>query len=63
MKYLLVFVLAAAAIIAVPLITVWSLNTLFSLGISYTVESWLATVWLSFATFGGVTNAVNNLKK
>ena len=63
MKYLLIFILAIAAIVFVPFVTIWSLNTLFSVGISYTVQSWLATVWLSVSTFGGVTTAINNLKK
>ena len=63
MKYLLIFILAIAAIVFVPFVTIWSLNTLFSVGISYTVQSWLATVWLSISTFGGVTTAINNLKK
>jgi len=63
MKYLLIFILAIAAIVVVPFVTIWSLNTLFSVGISYTVQSWLATVWLSVSTFGGVTTAINNLKK
>lgn len=63
LSFLLLTILAMVAIAGIPLITIWSLNTLFSLGISYTVQSWLATVWLSITTFGGLTNAVNNLKK
>jgi hypothetical protein len=43
-----------------PLVTIWSLNTLFALGIEYTFWTWLATVWLSFVTFGSVANSVRN---
>ena len=43
-----------------PLVTIWSLNTLFVLGIEYTFWTWLATVWLSLVTFGSVANSVRN---
>jgi len=35
-----------------PLITIWSLNTLFGLGIAYTFWTWLATLWLVGITVG-----------
>lgn len=35
-----------------PFVTIWSLNTLFSLGIDYTVWTWLAALWLSLGVFG-----------
>lgn len=41
-----------------PLITIWALNTLFNLGIAYTIWTWLATAWLSLVTFGSVTSAI-----
>lgn len=34
-------------IIAGPFVTIWSLNTLFALGISYTFKTWFATLWLA----------------
>mgnify|MGYP001555281389 CR=1 FL=1 len=63
MKYVLFIVLSMAAIVVVPFITIWSLNTLFGLGVGYTVKTWLAVTWLSTITFGGITGAINNLKK
>jgi hypothetical protein len=61
-KSLLIAVMLGLVILA-PLATIWSINTLFQLGIGYTVEAWLAVVWLSTVTFGGLTHAINNLKK
>ena len=36
-------------IIVGPLLTIWSLNTLFGLGIAYNFYTWLATVILAAA--------------
>ena len=45
--------LALSLVIFVPLVTIWSLNTLFpALDIQYTVETWLATLILSNGIFG-----------
>ena len=55
-------VLAIFLIIVGPLITIWSLNTLFGLGIAYTFWTWLATAWLSLVTFGSVSSAIRNKK-
>lgn len=52
MNFFTIFVIVLAAIALYPVATIWSLNTLFSLGIPYTPETWLATVWLGIATFG-----------
>lgn len=43
-------VLAIAA--CVPLISVWSINTLFSLNIAYTFSTWFAAFWVSAVTLG-----------
>lgn len=45
---LIVFAIIAglAIVIAVPLILIWSLNTLFSTGIEYTFWTWLAALIL-----------------
>lgn len=51
-NYLLIFVVALIIIAVYPFVTIWSLNTLFSLAIPYTLETWAATVWLGIATFG-----------
>jgi hypothetical protein len=55
-------VLAVLLIVFGPLITIWSLNTLFGLGIAYTFWTWLATAWLSLVTFGSVSSAIRNKK-
>lgn len=60
--FTILFFVLIALIILGPLATIWSLNTLFNLGIDYTFWTWLAMAWLSLATFGSVTSAVNNKK-
>ena len=64
-------VLLIVAIITLgPLATIWSLNTLFGMGIEYTiwfriVFTWLATVatvWLSIVTLGIVSGAIRRKK-
>ena len=35
-----------------PVITIWSLNTLFNMGIAYNIWTWLSTVWLCLLAFG-----------
>lgn len=45
-----------------PFVTIWSLNTLFGLGIAYSLKTWLATIWIQMVTFGGVQTAVKNTK-
>lgn len=35
-------------IVFVPFLVIWSLNTLFSLGIGYTIWTWIAVVILVF---------------
>jgi hypothetical protein len=42
-------ILLIGIIIAGPLLTIWSLNTLFGLGIAYNFYTWLATVILAAA--------------
>ena len=49
-----VVVVVVGILILAPFVTIWSLNTLFALGIDYTFWTWLAMVWLSMVTFGGV---------
>jgi hypothetical protein len=36
-----------------PICTIWSLNTLFSLEIPYTFETWAAVIWL-MTVFHGI---------
>jgi hypothetical protein len=58
-KLILIVAFVIALIILGPLITIWSLNTLFPvLAIPYTLETWAATVIL-----GGVFKSTVSIKK
>jgi hypothetical protein len=53
MNYLIALLLVLALVILLPLVTIWSLNTLFPLlNIQYTFETWAAAVFLSNGVFG-----------
>ena len=50
MKYVAIIgalVVLLAVIIAGPILTIASLNTLFGLNIAYTVWTWLSVAWLN----------------
>ena len=52
MRVLLVvvmFVVIVAALVFGPLLLLWSLNTLFGLGIAYSCKTWLAALLLGMA--------------
>ena len=49
---LLILIFAILIIVFGPLVTIWSLNTLFHLNIEYSFWTWLAMAWL-----GGVLSA------
>jgi hypothetical protein len=53
MDTLLFIVLAVVLAIVGPLLMIWSLNTLFNLGIAYTLWTWLAALILG-STLTGV---------
>ena len=55
MKDVILGLLAFALISIVPILIIWSLNTLFGLGIAYTIKTWLATLILTgtLAAAGG----------
>jgi hypothetical protein len=38
-------VLALLLIVVGPLVSIWALNTLFGLGIQYSVATWAAAAW------------------
>ena len=57
-KVILLVLLLAVIITFAPLATIWSLNLLFGLTIAYDFWTWLAMVWLTSVTFGGVQAAV-----
>ena len=53
MKMFGLILFLVAVIIFAPLISIWSLNTLFGLGIAYTFWTWAAIMWLQGIAFGG----------
>lgn len=61
-KSLLWLAFIVALIIFSPLVTLWSINTLFKLAIPYEVETWFALFWLSMVTFGNVVNSIKYKK-
>lgn len=61
-KIFLLVLALIALLLAGPLLTIWSLNTLFGLGIPYTLMTWLATAWLGTVTFGNVAHAIRRNK-
>ncbi len=66
MKYVAIIgalVVMLAVIIAGPLLTIASLNTLFGLNIAYTVYTYLSVMWLNLATFGGLGLSIRSLKQ
>lgn len=56
---ILLILLVGLVLVLMPVVTIWSLNTLFDLGIAYGVAQWLAVAWLSMLCFGGVRLRVN----
>jgi hypothetical protein len=47
MKYLFIIAIVLGIIIGGPIATIWALNTLFSLSIPVSIETWLASFWLT----------------
>ena len=56
---ILVILLAMVMIAIVPVVNIWALNTLFSLGIAYSLKNIVAMLWLSIA-FGSLIGYVHN---
>jgi hypothetical protein len=48
----LVVVLVLVVVVFGPLLSIWSLNTLFALGIQYGFKQWLAMVIINLALVG-----------
>ena len=40
-----------------PLLTIWSLNTMFDLGLEYTWKTWLAAAWLGGLVYGSTVRS------
>lgn len=57
-----IVVIGLSVIIFGPLINIWSLNTLFGLGIDYNFWTWFAMLWLSTVTFGSYLTRVKRNK-
>ena len=57
MKLFGMVVLIMAVVAAVPLLVIWSLNTLFGLGIGYTIQTWAAVVLLQAWAQGAISVA------
>lgn len=41
-----------------PVLTIWSLNTLFATNIAVTVGSWLSVFWLQLIAAGSVSSGI-----
>ena len=66
MKYVAIIgalLVLLGVIIAGPLLTIASLNTLFGLNIAYTLYTYLSVMWLNITTFGGLGLSIRSLKK
>ena len=66
MKYVAIvgaLVVLLGVIIAGPLLTIASLNTLFGLNIAYTFSTYLSVMWLNITTFGGLGWSIRSLKQ
>ena len=50
---LLVLLLFVLSLVIVPIAVIWSLNTLFALGIVISLKTWLATLVLAAVVYGG----------
>ena len=52
--WLLVFtvIIAIVLLILMPIATIWSLNIVFGLEIAYTFKTWLAIAWLITVIYG-----------
>jgi len=55
MKYLLIGLLIISVIVFFPLLLIWALNALFTLGMPYTLKTWAASfiIGIYFASVKG----------
>ena len=60
--FLAMVLIALGVIVVVPLVTIWSFNTLFGMGIEYTAWTWLAAFWLQAMLTGSVGAAIRRNK-
>ena len=57
---LVVICLWLGLLVAIPLLAIWSLNTLFGLGIAYTFLNWLAAIVLITIFGASTTRTIEN---
>ena len=57
-SFMAILVVALAMIVAIPLVSIWSFNTLFAMDIEYTAWTWLAMFWLQAMLTGPVGAAI-----
>ena len=57
-SFMAILVVALAMIVAIPLCSIWSFNTLFAMDIEYTAWTWLAMFWLQAMLTGSVGAAI-----
>jgi hypothetical protein len=52
LAFVVIGILVLVALVLTPFVSIWALNTLFALGIEYTIWTWLAMLWVSLVAFG-----------
>ena len=54
----IMFIVAVAVLLLIfgPLLTIWSINTLFGLAIPFTLKTWVAALFLSGVVGGSKVN-------
>ena len=52
---LLIILIAAILIVVGPILVIWAINTLFGMGVEFTIWTWLAVVILASAIRAKVT--------
>lgn len=57
MAIILAIIFFLLMLIFSPLLTIWALNTLFSLGIAYTFSTWFAMLWVNMLLAARVVNS------
>jgi len=50
---LVLIILAIIVFIFAPMITIWSLNTIFGMSIPVNIATWFATLWLGMVVSSG----------
>jgi len=57
MTLLLTLIIIIAVVIFEPLLAIWSVNTLFHVGIEYTLATWFAAAVLSAILYGASSSS------